>query len=233
MKKIIEFILLLSVITITFSSCTITKSSKADEKPRTITVSGSGTVSVKPDIISLNFIIKSLDWNIQRAVEKNATNSESVLTALKATGVDSKDISTVDYRITEDNSHDYPGQYTVINTISVIIRNPEIAGKVIDSAVKYNTGANGLVSFKYAVSDKSSALREARTLAIQNAQDAASLLAGASGCKIGKVIDIHENQSQTKLSNDVMLAKSNNNTQIEIGSMFVTSDVTVSYELEN
>ena len=212
------------------SSCTI---NKPVEQEKTITVSGSGSVSVKPDLVYLKFLVKTSDWNVSNAVEKNAVNSNNVITAIKEVGVDQNDISTSDYRISQDNSKDYPGMYTVYNYISVLIRNIDIAGKIVDVAVKDKTGANGITSFEFRVSDKSTALRQARTLAVQNAQDAASLLAGASGCKVGSVVSINENYTNTTPT----LMKSNAaefsaSTKFEPGSIDVSSNVTIKFNLE-
>ena len=213
------------------SSCTI---NKPVEQVKTITVSGSGSVSVKPDLVHLKFLVKTSDWNVSNAVEKNAQNSANVIAAIKEVGVDNEDISTSDYRISQDNSKDYPGMYTVYNYISVLIRNIDIAGKVVDVSVKDKVGANGITSFEFGISDKSTAIRQARTLAVQNAQDAASLLAGASGCKVGSVVEIRENYANSA----PIMFKSNGAsmsfdaaTKFEPGSMEVSSNVTMTFNL--
>lgn len=226
MKKVLLGISLLVLLT---SACTVNKPA---EQVRTITVSGEGSVSVKPDYVFLKFLVKTSDWNVSKAVEKNAQNSNNVINAIKETGVDSNDISTADYRISQDNSKDYPGMYTVYNYINVIIRNVDTAGTIVDVAVKDKIGANGITSFDFGVSDKTTALRQARTLAVQNAQDAAALLAGASGCKVGTVVEITENFTHTS---PVML-KSNFtgagfSTKFEPGSIDVNSNVTIKYNL--
>jgi len=237
MNKIIKSIALLGLGCTLFSSCYINRPVKTDETVRTITVSGTGNVTVNPDGVTLKFIVKTTDWNVARTVEKNAANSANVFAALKEIGVADSDISTADYQISQDNSKDYPGQYTVRNTISVYIRNTDLTGKVIDAAVKGNVGANGLTSFSYSVSDKTSALRQARTLAIQDAQDAAALLAGASGCKISRVVNIREDYTSTAETSNMMLAKAvradSVPTTIETGSVTISSNVTITYELEN
>ena len=115
----------------------------------------------------------------------------------------------------------------------------ELTGKVIDAAVKNNTGANGVTSFEYLVSDKATALREARTLAIKNAQDAAALLAGASGCKVNSVLEIREDYTSAGRSNDMMFKAVSMDaagalpTPILEGNVTITSNVTVKYELTN
>ena len=106
--------------------------------------------------------------------------------------------------------------------------------------VKNNTGANGITSFEYLCSDKTTALREARTLAIKNAQDAASLLAGASGCKVNSVLEIREDYTSVGRANDMMYkfavaeaAEGGTRTPIVEGNITITSNVTVKYELTN
>lgn len=232
--KCVKSIIILLTGCVILSSCMISKPVVQDS-PRTITVSGNGKVSVTPDLIILKFSVKTTDWNVSKAVEKNAVNSQFVFDALKNSGVDINDVSTSDYKILQDNSRAVPGQYTVTNTISVIIRNTEITGQVIDAAVKSNIGANGLTSFDYSISDNSSALRQARTAAIQDAQDAAALLAGASGCKVGKVISINENHSSKSKSSAISFSRASAeaNTSILPAEVNITSNVTITYELEN
>lgn len=237
MKKFFESILIISMGMGLFTSCVIRQSPNATETPRTISVEGKGSVSVKPDLIYLKFLVRTTDWNVSKAVEKNAVNTNNVLKSLTDAGLASSDISTYDYTITQDNSNNYPGQYTVRNTIAVVIRNIETAGSIIDAAVKINTGANGITEFKYGITDDSSYLRQARTLAIQNAQDAASLLAGASGCKVSSVLSINEYNSSWSGNgyNDVVMLKSAaaNGTQIQEGNITITSNVNITYSLEN
>ncbi len=235
MNKFIKSILILSIGMGLLSSCVVAKPAQTDTVPRTITVSGNGSVSLKPDLVYLKFLVRTMDWNVSKAVEKNAANSDFVLKALEQLGIASTDISTFDYSISQDNSNNYPGQYTVRNTIAVVVRNIEITGSVIDAVIKNNAGANGLTSFKYAVSDKESALRQARTLAIQNAQDAANLLAGASGCKITGVQTISEFSPSYYDTGEVLLKASDrvNGTQIKEGTIGVSSQVTITYLMEN
>ncbi len=239
MKNLMKSILIIGLGATLFSSCMIKRPAKEEAPVRSITVSGSGSVSVKPDMVSMKFIVKNTGWNCPQTAEKNALNTANTINAIKEAGIPESDISTFDYSITQDNSHTYAGEYTVKNTISVIIRNIDITGKVIDAAVKNNTGANGITSFEYYVSDKATALREARTLAIKNAQDAASLLAGASGCKVNSVLEIREDYTSTGRGNDMMFkavsmdANGGIPTPIVEGNITITSNVTVKYELTN
>ena len=215
------------------SSCTI---NKPQEQVRKITVTGRGVVSLPAEQLSVRFLVRTNEWNVNVARDKNAEITTKVIEKIKEAGVSSDDITTVDYRITQDNSNSYPGKYTVVNYIKVLIRDLNNAGNVIDNAVA--NGANGLTSFNYSAKDNPNALREARTLAVQNAQDAASLIAGASGCKIADVLDIQEGYNPsafTKSFNNISASRAaaEYTTPIEAGNVEVSSTVTITFSLTN
>ena len=238
MNKAFKSILIIGMGTALLSSCVLGRPEKEVAPVRSITVSGSGSISVKPDMVSMKFIVRNTGWNCPQVAERNAINTTNTINAIKEAGIPESDISTFDYSISQDNSHSYAGEYTVRNTIAVLIRNVDLTGKVIDAAVKNNTGANGITSFEYLVSDKATALREARTLAIKNAQDAASLLAGASGCKVNGVLEIREDYTSASRSNDMMfkavsMEAGSTPTPIVEGNVTITSNVTIKYELTN
>ncbi len=223
LKKITKFVVLFFVASI-FVSCTVTKPA---EPEKSITVTGSASIPVKADLVSITFRVRTIEWNVNRAVENNANITAKVLEAIKNVGVDSNDISTVDYNISQDLSKSYPGQYTVLNSIKVLIRNTEITGNVIDAAIV--NGANGLTSYEYLSGEKTTALRQARTQAIQNAQDAANLLASVAGTKVGNVMEITENFSTDINQSETFLRSS---TQLQEGYIQIQSTVTVRYSLE-
>jgi len=228
MKKILPLILISGAIL--FSSCTINKPAEPD---KFITVSGSGSVLVKPDLVSINFGVKTMDRGVTLTAERNAAITEKVINALVEAGIAASDISTYDYRVVQENQQQLPGRYTVSNTINVLVRNPESTGAVIDTAIA--NGANTLNNFEYLISDKTTALRQARTLAVQDAQDAATLLAGASGSKVGIVLEINENYTSTSsgVSNLKMMAfDGSTTTPISSGTIAVQSNVSVKYSLE-
>ena len=81
-------------------------------------------------------------------------------------------------------------------------------------------------------------MRQARTLAIQDAQDAASLLAGASGCKITGVKSINEYTPMVSQVNDYMMLKNTaasegTSTPIKEGLVNVSSQVNITFTIEN
>ncbi len=235
MFKKISIIAIAAGMLLLSSSCTINKAKPA-EQVRTITVTGTGIVTLPADQLSVRFLVRTSEWNVNLARNKNAEITTKVIEKIKEAGVGSEDITTVDYRISQDNSNTYPGKYTVVNYVQVLIRDINKAGDVIDNAVA--NGANGLTSFSYSAKENPNSLREARTLAVQNAQDAASLIAGASGCKIADVIDIQEgyNPSAYSRSNAKMAygaVYNDYSTPIQAGNVEITSTVTITFSLTN
>ena len=115
-------------------------------------------------------------------------------------------------------------------------RTAEFVKQCVDNAVA--NGANGLTSFTYSATENPNSLREARTLAVQNAQDAAALIAGASGCKVADVLDIQEGynpSSYSRSTSGAMLKSVGNSytTPIEAGNVEITSTVTITFSLAN
>ena len=231
LKKISTLIITAGVI-LFVSSCTV---NKPEEKVRTITVSGTGVVTLPADQLTVRFLVRTSEWNVNLARDKNAETTTKVISKIKEAGVLDGDITTVDYRISQDNSNSYPGKYTVVNYVQVLIRDINNAGNVIDYAVA--NGANGLTSFSYSATDNPNAIREARTLAVQNAQDAAALIAGASGCKVADVLDISEGYNPSSYSRSTgatkLLATNSYSTPLEAGNVEVSSTVTITFSLAN
>lgn len=234
MKKI-NFAFVAIVANLVLLSCTV---NKPVEQERTITVEGSGSVSVKPDTVTLKFNIKTSDWNVTTAVERNSSITSTIIDVLSQSGITSDNLSTYDFRISQEsyrqNNRDLPGQYTVNNVLIVSILNPETTGNIIDAVIKYGSNSVLLTSFDYSISDPKAALTQARALAVQSAQDAASLIAGTSGCKVGSVLEIYENSngfSNTMIKSLNMMSMESS-TPIVIGTIPVNASVTIKYSLQ-
>lgn len=207
------------------------------EQPRTITVNGSGTVYVMPDRAIMVFAVITQNWVAQTAVQENARIMGEVIDALRNAGVRESDISTSDYTVNQqgtwNNGVYTAGRYRADNTVTVVIQTIDMVGKLIDTAI--GAGANSLTSLSFKVSDTDTALRQARTLAVQDAQNAAALFAGASGCAVGNVIEFVEN-GDSYFSNTQVMNNAGNSvdtiTPISAGRIAVTSSITVTYALQ-
>ena len=114
--------------------------------------------------------------------------------AVVSAGILKDDISTERYTIEQETSYSNGrviyGDYVATNRIKVFVKDLNLTGTVIDTALK--NGANQLSSFQYGITNKDSYVKQARTLAVQNAHDAANLLATTGGAFLGKVLTINE-----------------------------------------
>lgn len=203
MKKAV-FIVLAAL---TLCSCTIKTTEYAR---RTVSVSGRGSVEVDADNATIVLSVITRGKDVGAAAKENAEKMTSVQEAVIALGISKDNISTEGYTIDQETSYTNGkviyGDYVTTNRIKVFVKDLSIIGEVIDSALK--AGANQLSSFQYGISDKDAYVKQARTLAVQNAHDAANLIATTSGALLGKVITLSEHTNNYSVYNYKALAAS-------------------------
>ncbi len=167
----------------------------------TITVVGQGSVAIRPDIARVSVGVETSGEAISDAVAENETQMQALLAALKAAGIEEKDIQTMNYSIQLDR---YPESmprvepatsepqplYRVSNMVNVTIRDLESVGDVLDAVVE--AGANSIWGITFAVDDPSAAQADARADAIEDALARAGALAELSGVQLGPVMSVSE-----------------------------------------
>lgn len=166
----------------------------ATREGRTVTVTGSGAVSVVPDMASIQLAVVTRNSSVTAASGDNARTMTQVQEAIQAAGVPKESFSTSNYIIYQESSYEngrsIPGDYRVSNTLTIVLRDVTKAGSIIDIAIQ--SGANELSSLSFSVSDTHSAVNEARLLAVEQAEEAAKLLAEAGGARLGKILTLAE-----------------------------------------
>lgn len=235
--KTTKSVSLLILLTVLFTSCTVRQ---VQHNKRTVSVSGSGTVVVEAETATIILSVITTARDATTAATNNATKMNAVNEAILALGVDKESISTQNYSIRQDtstiNTRIIYGDYKVSNEIKVFLKDKTLASKVIDEAIK--AGANRLSSLTFGVLDAELAIKQARILAVQQAQEAAALIAGTSGAELGKVLTIEEyrNNSYPKLAlmeTATALDKAANiSTPISGGKSSITVNVNATYELK-
>lgn len=160
------------------------------DMPRTLSVNGTGTVSVMPDIAHIFIGVHTEAEQAADAVANNNAQTQKVIDALKAAGVEDKDIRTSNFSIYPMQRFGPTGEqlgsvYAVDNSVNVTVRNLENLGQTLDAAVQ--AGANSINSIQFDVADKSGALVQARELAMQAARAQAEELAASAGVALGDV----------------------------------------------
>ena len=157
---------------------------------RTLNVNGLGQVYLTPDIAYINIGVNTQSPSAAESVATNKEKSNAVIEAIKAAGVDPKDIHTTNFSIWSNPTYDEMGvvsgtTYVVDNTVNVTVRNLDGLGDLLDSAV--SAGANNIYSIQFDVADKSAAVKEARASAVADAKTQAQELAEAAGLSLGEI----------------------------------------------
>jgi uncharacterized protein len=163
---------------------------------RTVQVSGTAVVNVKPDRALIQLGVQSNGKSPQEAQAKNSAAISRVTKALKTLGIESKDIATEWYTI-EPLYDDYASLhiegYRIYNIIEVTVRTVDRANEVIVTA--FQAGANQVVDVEFYTSELRKYRDQAREMAMSAASEKASALAQVAGADVGCVLNINENSS--------------------------------------
>jgi uncharacterized protein len=182
------------ILALVLSACGTT----APAQPRTMVVSGNGTVSLTPDIAYIYIGVHTDDPDLASGVSRNNTQAQTLVDALKKAGIDGKDIQTSNFSVYTNGNQNYDkatGQatnagvyYSVDNTVYVTMRDLSKLGTILNTAV--SSGANSINSISFDVADKTAAMVEARQKAMTNASSLAAELAKTAGLKLGEIQNV-------------------------------------------
>ena len=155
---------------------------------RSISVNGSGQVTLAPDVAYVFIGVHSQSANVADSLSQNNDKAQAVANALKELGIDAKDIQTSSFNVYPQQQTDPQGNitstlYNVDNTIYVTVRDLQNLGKLLDTVVR--SGANSINGVNFDVLDKSKALSDARKLAVDSARSQAQEMAQNAGVTLG------------------------------------------------
>jgi uncharacterized protein len=238
MRNKLLIVSVLMVLAVLLSACG--PSGVGQAATRNLTVTGSGQVSLKPDIAYIYIGIHTEDPSAADAVAKNNADSQKLIEALKAQGVAADDIRTTNFSIWTNTPYNMDGQpgepiYMVDNTVYVTVRDLAVLGDLLDVAVQ--AGANNISSIQFDVADKTQAMSDARKAAVEAARAQAEELAAAAGLSLGEIQTISYYDSVPYPVFDGKgigggaegMAMS---VPINPGTMQLTATVTISYEIK-
>jgi uncharacterized protein YggE len=237
-----KFIFLISILVLgsLLSACgpsTITVQPQPPE--RTITVSGTGKVTLTPDIAYISIGVNTQNASAKDAVAENNTQSQAVIAAIKGFGVADKDIQTTNFSIYPQQQFDANGKqtgviYVVNNVVYVTIRDLSKLGDLLDSTV--SSGANNINSIEFDVADKTSALTQARQAAVAEARKQADELTKATNVGLGAVQSISYNDTTAPITiqyaKAAVAAAPAPSVPVQAGSMEISTTVTIVYGLK-
>ncbi len=249
-KHVFTFIALLLVATIGLSACTMlpvqpadatNESAQSDSAPlRTLSVTGTGRVLMVPDLAYINIGVRNQAQDVSSALAANNTQATAISDAIKAVGVEEKDLQTANFNVYSIQQYDQNGQpsyinYEVENTLYVTVRDLTKLSQVLDAAL--GAGANQIYGINFDLANRQSALDQARDLAIKDAQEKALAVAATSGVTLGQIQTINvSNTSYVQpytpygMGGGAMDAASS--VPVSAGQIVVTFDANLVYVIE-
>lgn len=228
----------------TFSTNAIAQNISEQPFPR-IMVSGQGSADVAADMAVLNLTVLRQADTARAALDANSDAMTSVLSAMKALGIEDRDLQTSNfnisprYRQVRNNSS---GQredpiiigYNVSNALTVRVRDLEKLGTVLDQSVSLGVNQGGNVRFTN--DDPTEALELARIAAMQEAMRKATVLTETAGISLGKVLEITEHSNFPRpmaiAEADMMMARSVKSVPVAAGENTYAVTVNVSFALD-
>jgi hypothetical protein len=165
--------------------------------PRTLSVNGSGQVSIAPDIAYVTIGVHTQNVDAATAVDENTAQTDDLIAALIDLGVAENDIQTTNFNIysfedyalpVDPETQKPPTTYSVDNSVFVTVRDIAGLGDLLAGAV--DAGANNVWGIQFDVLDKSAAISQAREAAVGAARAQAEELAGFAEVELGQIVNI-------------------------------------------
>ena len=221
--KQLAALVLTGTLLLAMAGCSQTGSAQQSD---TVTVAGSGEVLLEPDLAVINLGVESTGATPEAARSANATAVNATVDAVKALGVEEKDIQTSSMNLGE--SYTTTG-YEMSTRLTVTVRSVDSIGQVLDAAIA--AGTNELNSVRFGGSSGEEAYGQALDAAVESARQSAEKMAAAEGRTLGKVLSVQEETSgavTVRAEEDGTLTDSEN---LLLGRDSVTAEVIVTFEL--
>jgi uncharacterized protein YggE len=180
-------------------------------QPPQIVTSGSGEARVSPDRATIVLGVESKASSASAAAADNARRQRSVIDTLRALGLSSAQLATVNYRVSPDLQYNQSTGtprvvgYTVSNSVRADIRRLDDVSRVIDAALA--KGANEISSLEFYSTQADSARRVALAVAVANARADAEAMARAAGGSLGPLLELSSAGVPIRPFNQVAMAR--------------------------
>jgi uncharacterized protein len=162
----------------------------------TITVDATGQLAVTPDLMTVSLGVEVTRGSVRDALTTANAEANKLIDTLKAQGVDAKDIRTSDVSINPQYNYNVSPRavtgYQASNIVSATLRDLSKSGGIIATAAE--SVGNDIVIRNVSLShnSKPDEVKQARQLAVQDAQSKAGQYGSLTGRKVGKVLAISD-----------------------------------------
>lgn len=242
MKKILTALLAAALI-LALAGCSSPTSGEMavrlqEESSNSVTVSGKAGLEVKPDVAKVSVGVSTRGTTPAAAREENAKAINATLEAVKALGVEEKDIQTSGMDLWnnyDDNGN--PNGYRMSTSLTILVRDMGKAGEVVDAAI--GAGSNQLNGLEYLVSNQDELYNQVLTDAVELARQKAEALAAAANRSLGVVKEINETSRAVATVREYAMANPDTagagenraKTAIQPGSTTINAEVTVVFTM--
>ena len=169
-----------------------------------IWVTGEGSISLEPDLVLLTVGVETIAKTVAEARAEAAVAMDAVVAAVKAHGLEDRDIQTQSFNIWP--RYEYPEVivggdgsrkqvltgYTVSNLARIKVRNVDGVGAIIDDAAEAGGDAIRIHSIDFTIEDPEPYMERLREEAVADARAKADHLAALSGVQVGDLVYIGE-----------------------------------------
>jgi len=242
MKRNTLFAVFSVLLLVLLASCSTT--ANPDTKERTVSVSGTGTVNLKADMVTFTVSVSETRTTTAKAQKAANTKMAKVLEIIRSFNVPDTNISTSSLSFSTqykwvDGEETKTGEQ-VSQSVSVKLEDIDSFGALVDMLGANVTGIS-LNRVNFEASDYTKAAEQARKLAYENARDKATVYANASGMVIGRPLSINDGYdsygavrytvSDAKMVNLEAAAAAGPQTETPTGLLSVTVNTSVVFEL--
>jgi uncharacterized protein YggE len=197
-----------------------------------LTASGSAVVRLPPDRVSFSVGVETTDANVSRAFRNNAQKVETVLNALKAKGVQAKELQTSNLEVSSRNPDGTKADgFRVSNRVMVSREDASGVGELIEAAIA--AGANDAGQLNFFVANPDGAQARGLELAFASAKAKADTMATLSKRSLGDVLCVAEGSGGGFARSNVAMMASVGGRSVESGTEAIQFDVTVVFALKS
>ena len=228
-----------AILTFALAFFMLTATAYAEDSLPTISVSGEGTVETSPDRATISVGVISRDKDVGKVQSENARIANEIIKSVTLLGIDRKNIRTGNYSFRQIYRNDQNKRrifdgYEANNTVTIIVDDLNLVGKVIDTSLSH--GANNIDSLAFGIRDKTSLQAEALKIAVRDARTKAEVVAAALGKNIVGVRSVSINSGNISAPRFAKLAmamedSANFETPIESGTLNCSANVHVEFEI--
>ena len=238
MRKSIHLVMLSVLVIGLLAACAPASVSPDSKSTRSMNVSGSGQVSLVPDIASISIGVRTEADEVTDALSGNTDKANAISDVLQDYGVTQEDIQTSNFNVYPSERYDpMTGEvishyFVVDNTVIVTIRDLSKLGEILSAVV--DAGANSIYGISFDVEDRETAINQARELAIQDAKAKAQTIADAADVKLGDLlsINVYGTSSPVTYYDSKGGAYYEGSVPVSAGTLTITIECNLTYELK-